>query len=87
MLDGVTPIYSNDNYSLSIFEANGSVMDMLVNFTESLTTELFPQNGTWSLVYWEDKLGIVHKEKRLMLNVSREYYMSSISILLSQEKG
>jgi len=64
MLNGVTPIYSNDDYSLSIFEANGSIMNMLVNFTESLTTELFPQNGTWSLVYWEDKLGIVHKEKK-----------------------
>lgn len=64
MLKGVTPIYNNDNYSLSIFEANGSVMDMIVKFAENLTTELFPQHGTWSLTYWEDKLGIVYKEKK-----------------------
>ena len=58
MLNGVTPIYSNDFYSLSVFEANGSIMDIISKFTNDLINELFPQNATWSLIYWEELLGI-----------------------------
>lgn len=58
MLKDVTPIYSNDIYSLSIFEANGSIMETISEFTNDLTSELFAQNATWSLIYWEEFLGI-----------------------------
>lgn len=64
MLGGVTPIYSNDSYSLSVFEANGSIMDTILKFTNDLTNELFPQNATWSLIYWEEFLGIKDAERK-----------------------
>ncbi|MCL1701634.1 putative phage tail protein [Lysinibacillus sp. Bpr_S20] len=64
MLKDVTPIYSNDIYSLSIFEANGFIMEAISKFTNDLTSELFPQNATWSLIYWEEFLGIKDIERK-----------------------
>lgn len=58
MLQSVTPIYSNDEQALAIFEANGKVMDEVAVVIEGLKTEIYPQNATWTLGYWEQMLGI-----------------------------
>lgn len=63
MLESVTPIYNKDDLALAIFEANGRVMDEIGTLIKGLKYELFPQNATWTLTYWEQKLGINHRKK------------------------
>ncbi|EGQ21062.1 hypothetical protein HMPREF9372_3345 [Sporosarcina newyorkensis 2681] len=58
MLRSVTPIYNNDDLALAVFEANGKVMDKVAVVIEGLKTEMYPQNATWTLGYWEQMLGI-----------------------------
>lgn len=63
MLRSVTPTYNNDDLALSIFEANGKIMDEVGSVIEGLKYELFPQNATWTLPYWEQVLKIKHRNK------------------------
>lgn len=63
MLHSVTPIYNNDDQALAIFEANGKVMDEIAVVIEGLKTEMYPQNASWTLPYWEQMLKIKHKKK------------------------
>lgn len=64
MLRSVLPIYDNDEYSLSIFEANGKVMDEARTAVKQTRNQMFPQMATWSLVWWEEKLGIADMAKK-----------------------
>ncbi|PIC87990.1 hypothetical protein CSV72_02245 [Sporosarcina sp. P20a] len=64
MLESVTPIYNNDDLALSIFEANGKIMDNLSAFIMDLKREIYPQNSTWSIEHWEYMLGIDNKEDK-----------------------
>lgn len=53
MLRAVTPIYNDDEYQLSIFNANGLMMHQVLDAVEELKSGMFIQNATWSLPYWE----------------------------------
>ncbi|MEK5068115.1 putative phage tail protein [Sporosarcina sp. FSL K6-1508] len=64
MLRSVLPIYNDDEYSLAIFEANGKVMDEVRTVVKQTRNQMFPQMATWSLGWWEEKLGITDMEKR-----------------------
>lgn len=64
MLESVTPIYNNDDYALSIFEANGKVMDDLQVIVKQTRDQMYPQKATWSLGYWEEKLGIKDMKRK-----------------------
>lgn len=68
MLKSVTPIYNNDDLVLSIFEANGKIMDNLSAFIVDLKREIYPQNATWSIEHWEYMLGIDNNEDKRDLN-------------------
>lgn len=52
MLRAVTPIYT-DEYQLSIFNANGLIMEELQGITNKIGLEVLINNATWSLPYWE----------------------------------
>ncbi|PIC59113.1 hypothetical protein CSV80_00895 [Sporosarcina sp. P12(2017)] len=69
MLRSVTPIYTNDDLALSVFEANGKVMHDIAVVIEGLTFEMYPQNATWTIDYWEQMLGI--KPNKNLLNWQR----------------
>lgn len=58
MLRSVTPIYNNDDLALAIFEANGKLMHEISVVIEELKFEMYPQNATWTIEYWEQMLGI-----------------------------
>lgn len=53
MLRAVTPIYNDDEYQLSIFNANGLMMHQVLDAIEELKSGIFIKNATWSLPYWE----------------------------------
>ncbi|RIJ63596.1 putative phage tail protein [Rummeliibacillus sp. POC4] len=65
MLESVTPIYNNDDYALSIFEANGKIMDEISVIIKQTIDQAFPQKASWSLNYWEEKLGIKNMANRM----------------------
>lgn len=62
MVRSVSPIYDIDDYVLAIFEANGKVMNEISQVIEGLKREMYPQNATWTLSYWEDMLGIEYQK-------------------------
>lgn len=63
MLQSVSPgVYNGDDYVLSIFEANGKIMEEISQVIEQLKYEIYPQNATWTLSYWEDMLGIKYQK-------------------------
>lgn len=69
MLESVTPIYNEDDYALSIFEANGRIMDGIRVVIEQTRDQIFPQRATWTLGYWEEMLGI--KTKKNLTDLER----------------
>lgn len=63
MFRSVTPAYNIDDLAISIFEANGKAMDDVRAIIENLKKEMYPQNATWTLDYWEQLLGIEANKK------------------------
>ncbi|KYG90343.1 hypothetical protein A0U40_18440, partial [[Bacillus] sp. KCTC 13219] len=54
MYNSVTPgIYNKDEMQLSIFNANGLIMDEVLQTALKMHIELLINNATWSLPYWE----------------------------------
>lgn len=58
----ILPIYDNDEYVLSAFEAIGREFDTLKTFTDEASLQAWPQFATWSIPYWEDLLGLDIRE-------------------------
>lgn len=58
MLSSVTPAYNEDDYALSIFEANGKAMDDISNVVKQTRNQIFPYLATWTIDYWEESLGL-----------------------------
>lgn len=55
MLESVTKGFYDRSYvGLWIYEILGQEMDDVVNWTEDLQAQAYPQTATWSLPYWED---------------------------------
>ena len=62
MLQSVTPMYNKNSLALGVFEANGKVMNNVLATIRNLKAEMYPQNATWSIAYWEQMLGIKTKK-------------------------
>ncbi|MHC8516979.1 putative phage tail protein [Sporosarcina sp. ITBMC105] len=67
MFNSVTPIYNNDDTSLAIFEANGRAMQEINDVIVNLKREMYPQNATWTVGFWEDLLGIDNSSENLTI--------------------
>lgn len=81
MLKSVTPIYDDDEYQLSIFNANGLIMNQVQQAAEELKSGVFIQNSTWSLVYWEQLFRIkstdnqtIEQRRRNVILKMNEYF-------------
>lgn len=65
MYNAVTPgIYNQDPLQLSIFNANGLIMDEVYQRALRLHADMMIQNATWSLTYWEQLFRIVPKDNQ-----------------------
>lgn len=80
MLRAVTPIY-NDEYQLSIFNANGMIMEEVLQFINKVGTETRINNATWSLPYWESIFRIkptdtqtIEQRRRNVILKMNEYF-------------
>lgn len=80
MLRAVTPIYT-DEYQLSIFNANGLVMEELQGITNKIGMEVLINNATWSLPYWESLFRIkptdnqtIEQRRRAVILRMNEYF-------------
>lgn len=62
MLASVTPIYNDDEYALSIFEANGKIMEEMRVVVKEVRNQMYPHKATWSFEYWEDALGLSNED-------------------------
>lgn len=81
MLRAVTPIYDDDEYQLSIFNANGLIMEQVLQAVEELRNGVFIGNATWSLVYWEQLFQInptdnqtIEQRRRNIILKMNEYF-------------
>jgi len=63
MLRAVNPIYT-DEYQLSIFNANGLVMEEVHQAANKIATETLINNATWSLPYWESLFQIKPRDNQ-----------------------
>lgn len=63
MLRAVTPNYT-DEYQLSIFNANGLVMEEVSGAANKINMEVLINNATWSLPYWESLFRIKSKDNQ-----------------------
>lgn len=80
MLRAVTPI-DNDEYQLSIINANGLIMEEVHQAANKITTETLINNATWSLHYWEALFRIkstdnqtIEQRRRAVVIKMNEYY-------------
>lgn len=81
MLQAVTPDIYRDEYELSIFNANGLIMQEVHDAASKLTAEVLINNATWSLPYWEelfqiksgDNQAIEHRRRAVILKMN-EYF-------------
>lgn len=80
MLRAVTPIY-RDEYQLSIFNANGLIMQEVHNAADKLTLEVLINSSTWSLPYWEELFRIkpgdnqtIERRRRAVILKMNEYF-------------
>lgn len=101
MYNAVTPgIYNQDLLQLSIFNANGVMMDEVYQRALKLHIEVLIQNATWSLPYWEQLFGInpkdsqtIEERRRAIIVRMNEYSpitrrrMESIIDVFTQNKG
>lgn len=73
LLNYILPLYDNDKYILSIFEAKGIEFDNLQEIINQFYDQAFPQRATWSLFYWEQlfnlnvNVGEPYEERRKRL--------------------
>lgn len=58
MLSYILPLYDNDEYVLSIFEALGKEHDLLFDYIDELYNQPFINSSTWTLKHWADLYGI-----------------------------
>lgn len=54
----VSPIYGEAYTVLWLYQAIGTILDKLDEWTGSLQDQVLPQTATWSLPYWEEQYGI-----------------------------
>lgn len=101
MYNAVTPgVYNQDPLQLSIFNANGVIMDEVYQRALKLHLEALIQNATWSLPYWEQLFRIVptdtqtiEQRRRAIIVKMNEYFpvtrrrMESIIDVFTQNKG
>lgn len=88
ILQSVTPIYNKDDLALAIFEANGTVMHDIGKTVEGLKFEMYPQNATWTIGYWEQMLGIkTHKTlpnaervQRVLLELNKYFTITKVRL-------
>lgn len=65
MYKAVTPgIYNQDPLQLSIFNANGIIMDEVLQRALKMHFDLMIQNATWSLPYWEQLFRITPQDNQ-----------------------
>lgn len=65
MYKAVTPgIYNQDPLQLSIFNANGLIMDEVLQRALKMHIDLMIQNATWSLPYWEQLFRIIPQDNQ-----------------------
>ncbi|WHH58319.1 putative phage tail protein [Petroclostridium sp. X23] len=62
MLGYVAPVYYSSLVMQAIFQATGTEVDDLQQWTAEIRDQLFPQRATWGLPYWEYVLGLPTKE-------------------------
>jgi hypothetical protein len=58
MLGYVAPVYYSSLVMQAIFQATGTEVDDLQQWTAEIRDQLFPQRATWGLPYWEYVLGL-----------------------------
>lgn len=54
----VSPIYGEAYTVLWLYQAIGTILDMMDEWTGSLQDQVHPQTATWSIPYWEKQYGI-----------------------------
>lgn len=55
----VSPIYGEAYTVLWLYQAIGTILDKMDEWTGSLQDQVLPQTATWSIPYWEEQYGIV----------------------------
>lgn len=80
MLRAVTPIYT-DNYQLSVFNANGLIMENVLAAMSKISKEVLVNNATWSLPYWESLFKVkstdnqtIEQRRRAVILRMNEYF-------------
>lgn len=80
MLQSVTPFY-HDEYQLSIFDANGAVMEEVLTAVHKLKNEVLIESATWALPYWESLFLInptdnqtIEQRRRIVILKMNEYF-------------
>lgn len=58
MLSYILPLYDDDEYVLSMFEALGREYDLLFERIDELYKQPFINSSTWALKYWADLYGV-----------------------------
>lgn len=54
----VSPIYGEAYTVLWLYQAIGTILDKMDEWTGSLQDQVLPQTATWSIPYWEQQYGI-----------------------------
>lgn len=58
MISSITPIYAKSYIEQAIYEAIGIECDEFDGIAENILLQFFPQTATWSLSWWEQRLGL-----------------------------
>ena len=80
MYRAVTPFYE-DEYQLSIFNANGAIMQEVLSAADKMTFEVLINNATWALPYWEQLFRVksadnetIEQRRRAVILKMNEYF-------------
>ncbi|MBR5193096.1 MAG: DUF2313 domain-containing protein [Bacteroidaceae bacterium] len=55
----MSPIYGEAYTVLWLYQAIGTIIDLIDEWTGSLQDQVLPQTATWSIPYWEKQYGII----------------------------
>lgn len=58
IIQTVSPIYGEAYTVLWLYQAIGTILDKMDEWTGSLQDQVLPQTATWSIPYWEELYGI-----------------------------
>lgn len=58
IIQKVSPIYGEAYTVLWLYQAIGSILDDMKEWTDSIEKQVVPQTATWSLPYWEEQYNV-----------------------------